>query len=403
MSRPGFIGLSWTMPALWLLVSGCHSIEKAERTAGVTTAQVISTNPVPVEIEDDHVLVRGSLNGHEVRFVLDTGASHVLVSPEAAEAAGIQKMAKIRFGAFGDGRGSARKGVADSVTVGPASARRVPLAIMAIPPPFKGDGLLGLSFLDQFTFRLDYELKQVSFAPPASDRLMGAGSIIPLQGENFFVAVQAEVDGIPAKLLLDTGASQGLILRSWFVAEQKLRERYPKRLSLITGAGLLGRTHGEITRLQTLKLGDYTITNVFAEFETKSNDWPSDFAGFVGAPILSRFDFTFDITGRRLWIEPNANYALESPPPASVRSGLVCVSEGANWIVEDLIEGSPAAVAGVRRGDHLLEINGVPVQSMTPGEIKRAFRVGPGTRVRLRLQTKQEKPREVTLILRDLL
>jgi predicted aspartyl protease len=312
-------------------------------------------------------------------------------------------MAKVRFGAFGNGRGFARKGVADSIAVGPASAAKVPLAIMAIPPPFTDDGLLGLSFLGEFTFRLDYELKQVSFASPASSNLMGAGSIMPLQGEGLFVAVQAEVDGIPAKLLLDTGASQALILRTGFVAEQKLRGRYPKRLSMVTGAGLLGRTHGEITRLQTLKLGGYTLTNVFAEFETTSNAWPVDFAGFVGAPVLCRFNLTFDVVGRRLWIEPNANYAMESPPPASVRSGLVCLPEGTNWIVEDLIAGSPAAEAGVRRGDHLLAINGVSVHSMTPGEIKRAFRVEPGTQVRLRVQSKLETPREATLILRDLL
>jgi len=274
---------------------------------------------------------------------------------------------------------------------------------MSIPPPFTDDGILGLSFLGHFTFCLDYQQKQVSFASPASSNLMGAGSLIPLQGEGLFVAVQAEVDGIPAKLIVDTGAGQALILRSWFVEEQKLRERYPKRLSMITGAGLLGRTHGEIARLQTLKLGDYTLTNVFAEFETKANTWRGDFAGFIGAKILRRFKLTCDVAGRCLWIEPNANYEMESPPPASVRSGLVCQPEGTNWIVQDLIAGSPAAEAGVRRGDHLLEINRVSVQTLKPGEIKRAFQAGPGTHVRLRLQTGRETPRETTLILRDLL
>jgi len=202
---------------------------------------------------------------------------------------------------------------------------------------------------------------------------------------------------------VDTGSSRALILRSRFVEEHKLRERYPKRLSLVTGVGLLGQMNGEIARLQTLRLGDYTVTNVFAEFETKANTWPGDFAGFVGAQILSKFNLTFDIAGRRLWIEPNANYTMESPPPASVRSGLVCLPKGTNWIAQDLIAGSPAAEAGVRPGDHLLEINGVSVQSLKPGEIKLAFRAEPGTRVRLRLQAGRETPREVTLILRDLL
>jgi clan AA aspartic protease (TIGR02281 family) len=395
-----------TLPLLWLLASGCRSVENAspERSAGATAAQVSSTNPVPVEMEDEHLLVRGALNGREVRFVLDTGASHVLVSPAAAAAAGIQTQAKIRrFGAFGSGRGSARKGIADSMAVGPAAAEKVPIAIMDLPPPFTDDGLLGLSFLSQFTFRLDYQHQLVSFALTASSNLMGGGSMIPLQGEGFFAAVEAEVDGIPAKLILDTGAGRALILRSWFVEKQRLRERYPNRLSMLTGLGLLGRTHGEVARLQTLKLGDYTLTNLFAEFESTANTWPGDIAGFVGAPILRRFNLTFDLAGRRLWIEPNADYATESPPPASVRSGFVCLPEGTNWIVQDLVAGSPATESGVRLGDRLLEINGELVQSMKPGEIKRAFRAGPGTHVRLRVQTRMETPREATLILRDLL
>ena len=90
MNRPRLVGLR--LMVLWLLVSGCSSIEKESREGadGAITARVSSTNPVPVEIEDDHVLVRASLNGHEVRLLLDTGASHVLVSPEAAAAAGIR-------------------------------------------------------------------------------------------------------------------------------------------------------------------------------------------------------------------------------------------------------------------------------------------------------------------------
>jgi len=388
-----------------LLVSGCRSVHPVsqEETNRASVARVLSTNPVPIELDDDHVLIRGRLNGHEVRLVLDTGASHVLVTPEAAGVAGIRSNAKIKFSAFGDRRGSARVGVIDSVAVGPAVAERVPVAIMPMPPPLQGDGLVGLSFLKQFNFRLDYERKSVSFAPRASTNLAGGGSSVPMQEGDPMLVVQAEVDGIPARLMVDTGGGQALILRSWFVEKHKLRERYPKRLSLVTGVGLLGQMHGEIARLQTLKLGDHTVTNVFAEFEPKTRKWPGDFAGFIGAPFLRQFNLTFDVASHRLWIIPNASYAAGSPPPACVRSGFVCLPEGTHWIVQDILADSPAAEAGVRRGDRLLEINGVPVSTLKIGEIKRVFRAESGTRVRLRIQSGGEVPREVSLILRDLL
>ena len=90
-------------------------------------------------------------------------------------------------------------------------------------------------------------------------------------------------------------------------------------------------------------------------------------------------------------------------PPACVRSGFVCLPEGTNWIVQDILADSPAAEAGVRRGDRLLEINGVPVPSLKPHEIRRAFRAESGTRVRLRIQSSGEPEREVSLTLRELL
>jgi membrane-associated protease RseP (regulator of RpoE activity) len=294
-------------------------------------------------------------------------------------------------------------GVADSVSVGPALAEKVDVAIARLPLPFHDDGLLGLSFLRQFTFRLDYQRGLVSFASPKNNTLTGNGSSVPLQDEGRALVIPAEVDGIPARLVVDTGAGQALILRSWFVEQHKLRERYPRRLNIVTGVGLLGQMRGEIARVQTLELGDYAVTNVFAEFETTTNTWPGDVAGFIGAPILRRFNLAFDIAGRRLWLEPNARFATGSTLRGSVRSGFVCLPEGKSWIVRDLIPGSPAAEAGVHLGDQLLEINGVSVQALKIEEIKRAFRARPGTHVRLRLQTGEESPREVTLILRDLL
>jgi len=112
---------------------------------------------------------------------------------------------------------------------------------------------------------------------------------------------------------------------------------------------------------------------------------------------------TFDLAGRRLLIETNANYSIASPPPAVVRSGLVSFPEGTNWIVRDLIPGSPAAEAGVRLGDRLLEINRVSVQSQKFEEVKHSFQAEPGTRVRLRLQTRGQASREAVLVLRDLI
>lgn len=122
-----------------------------------------------------------------------------------------------------------------------------------------------------------------------------------------------------------------------------------------------------------------------------------------GSLILRRFNLTFDLRGSRVWIEPNSSYLDESPPPGCVRSGMVCAPQGTRWIVRDVIPSSPADQAGVGVGDRLLEINGMPVQTMSDAGVKHTFQAKPGTRVRLRLENSGIEPREVTLTLRELL
>lgn len=206
------------MPVLWLLASGCGSIQKEPLAGrdGTRTAQVFSTNPVPIEIEGGHVLVRCKLNGRDIRLVLDTGASDIALSPAAATAAGIHETVDARMGGFGSEGGIAKLGLAGSVEVGPAVAERVRAFIMPIPPVFEADGFLGLSFLRQFRFRLDYQKKLLSFEPTTGITFHGVGASVAMEDDGRLV-IQAEVDGVPARLVVDTGANQELILRAWFV------------------------------------------------------------------------------------------------------------------------------------------------------------------------------------------
>jgi clan AA aspartic protease (TIGR02281 family) len=391
------------MMALLLLGPGCRTRPDKwrELRGDSTNSRVVATNPMPFDLEDGHVIVPVVLNGHEVRLVLDTGASHIGLSAGAAAAAGIGTTTKMSFGTFGDARAKAGLGVAESVAVGPAIAEKVPVAVIPVPPVFE-DGLFGLSFLRHFNFRLDYERKTVSFTVSTNAFADPAGSAIPMtdDGPDGLLTVWAEVDGLPAKLIVDTGAGAALMLRPWFVEKHGLRQRYPKRLSMVTGGNVLGLMHGEMLRLQSLRLGDHVLTGEFVEFQTGPDSQHEDIAGYLGGGILNRFNLTFDFAGRRLWLEPHSNNRLGPPPQAPVRSGLACRPDG---VVEDVIPDSPAAEAGVLRGDRLLKINGVSVPSLKFEDLKRALRAEPGTRVRLQLQTDGREPREVTLILRDLI
>lgn len=381
---------------LLMLVCGCVSSRHDFHSD--VAARVVSSVPLPVEIEDDHVFVRTTVNGHDLRLMLDTGATHLAITSEAARSAGVITTAEMSIGTFGNLRGAARLGLAGSAVVGPAVAERVPIAVFPIPEYF-GDGLLGLSFLRQFAFRLDYDRALLSLGAPAQ-ALPGATALNLAPEDSGLLTVLAAIDGQPAKLLVDTGAGQGLIPRPWFVEQHQLRKRYPRRLAVVTGGNVLGLMRGEITRLQSIRLGSHVLSNELVEFEGKANEERTDIAGTLGSGILSRFNLTFDLQVKRLWLEPNASYQAGPKPSAPVRSGLVCRPD---FVVADIVPDSPAAEAGARPGDRLLEVNGVPVSRLKHDCIKQALRAAPGSRVRLQLQTANEPSREAILILRELL
>jgi predicted aspartyl protease len=285
-----------TLMVLGLFCSGCQIARRSAviNSASATSIQVTSTDSVSAEIPGDHVIVKTSVNSHELRLILDTGVTHVLVSPEIAAATGLKQARKIPItGLGGTERGSAGLGVAETLNVESALGKKVEVLITPFPALFEADGLLGLSFLSHANFRLDYQAKQVSFAAPTNSTLSELGSSVPMRIEGQLLTMPAEVDGTPVRLMLDTGASQTLTLKSWFVEEQKLRQRYSQRLKVVTGRGLFGVTRGEVARLQTLKIGDYSITNVCVEFGTKRKARRSSIDGMIGAGVLSQFTLTF--------------------------------------------------------------------------------------------------------------
>lgn len=96
-------------------------------------------------------LVRVEVNGVKGRFILDTGASVVAVSPEFANIAKVssQKSRPIMV-QTANGLAEAKLTTARSVKLGNAKAESVSLAVLSSSLGPKIDGLLGMSFLARF-------------------------------------------------------------------------------------------------------------------------------------------------------------------------------------------------------------------------------------------------------------
>lgn len=353
---------------------------------------------VPIQMVDDHAFVATEVNGVPVRLMLDTGATHLVLGPTVAARAGLSSGAGMQFETFGGARGSARLGQLHTVRVGALTLDRVPTATVALPGYFQ-DGLLGLPFLRRTPFALDYEKGILTLGSAARQLAKPLGRGLKLNTDRM-LTVEVQVDGAPARLVIDTGAGQEVILRHRFVERRSLRKRHPDRLKVVTGGNLLGLMRGEICRLDSLRIGPHTMPHVFAEFEDAAGAAETDVDGVIGAGLLRRFHVIMDVAAKRLWLEPNSRFGSQPRIPPVVRSGLVC---GPDWVVVDLVPGSPAQEAGVLVGDRVLSVNGKGVDQLRFEEFKDTLRAPPGTAVDLSIQSSGATPRTVRILLRDLL
>lgn len=126
----------------------------SRRLGGAGLRSAGRVHRIPIERAGGGMVVPVRLNGGVVApFLVDTGASYVLIPEAVAEEAGIQTGPDTRTMQFSTANGVVEHPLVmlDLVELGSAQAEEVPAAIS----PTMQIGLLGLSFFNRFTYQVD--------------------------------------------------------------------------------------------------------------------------------------------------------------------------------------------------------------------------------------------------------
>lgn len=145
--------LDYTHSRLWLTARNAARPLPAPSRPG-------SRSILPVQMGKGPILVRALVNRREpVMLLLDTGATHTILTPKAAQRAGITPTAAAPTLTLirADGQHQAVPFVqVPTLTVGEAAVRNLSVGITTVLPHIPGvDGLLGVDFLAQFTVTLE--------------------------------------------------------------------------------------------------------------------------------------------------------------------------------------------------------------------------------------------------------
>lgn len=275
---------------------------------------VVVLDSVPFELGPDHrVYVECRINGHArpLRFLLDTGATDVVLNSASPHTGGLAQ-----FGERRTNRGAnsvehvAATAPTQRLQLGRLTADSLALLSIAYPPQ-AWDGVLGLSFLRRYVVRLDYPRRLLFFYDPATFRAPDgqAPQALTYRLGVPVATFRLEYAGQPyeVSLELDTGSDRVLDLNTPFVRRHGLRGRkQPFALSQISGTTRDGGVLENVF-FDALHVAGFRLPGIPGALSavTEGVQASSELDGVMGSNLLYRFNQTYDFGRGRLYLEPN--------------------------------------------------------------------------------------------------
>lgn len=357
----------------------------------------------PIRLAGERVLVAVTLDGRgPYDFIVDTGAVVSGILDSLGRDLKLKVLRKVGL-ASGAGAADFPLYAAADVVIG-GVFRQPEMAMFGMDRVTGGGvGILAAGLVTTLDSDLDFTLGELRLYPrgrgvrPTDYERLGSG--LPIAGGangSARMVVDAELDGVAGRFLLDTGAPGQVTLTPKGSARRGLwsnaRPFAPVARSGITG---LERGPAHLTRARSLRIGATTLDAPLVLVHDPSAFDPGDGTdGIIGIHVLQRFDLSVDVAGKAVWVRPNGR----RPEPWSSynHSGLwFDVGRDGRARVTQISPGSPAAEAGVQLGDALP--SGVRV-----GDISRTFGGPVGAQVPLDIE-RGGKRMTLTLTLRDYL
>lgn len=258
---------------------------------------------IPFRLISNLVVVDAVINGETRPFILDSGTINVLF-PQTINELGLASEGV--FSGFGGGQNEVTTSQIRVDALEFASAYFRPQIFMVYPFPTVRKvmgvpnlaGLLGYEIFKRFVITIDYPHRKITFSLPATYHYSGHGDIVPFHFFKNAIEVDATIDSIPSRLIVDIGNTGSLILNSpWVNGHRPLFPNAFEKIQTAT-ADTGGEAKFAFAAVKTLSIGDRTFRNITAALSMQSagataNPYSDGIAGaalFVNSVVI--FDYT---------------------------------------------------------------------------------------------------------------
>jgi hypothetical protein len=338
--------------------------------------------------------------------IFDSGGQAVL-TPQAAKSLALKTGGGADIGGVGNGSVSASFAHLDSLSAGTAKLSNQSAIVLPLPyavtHPAAGidvQGLVGSELLANFKTTVDYDARTIAFAPFDSAE-PPSPQTIPFFTDGAHAYIRATIDGVTGFFLIDTGDNGGLTVFRQFANAHGLYAGTGD--PFLSPGGVGGQLPGSYFRGKTLTIAGTTLNAPVVEVSSASAGQfaSKSIAGNMGARILARFTVTFDYSRHTMTFVPNSHVA---DPFVGDRTGLsLDQPQPGFFAVLSVAPNSPAAQAGLKAGDRILEVDGrnIAAGGLGGGDLRTIFVDTKRTEIVLVVQHGDAKE-AVTLKLRQL-
>jgi hypothetical protein len=358
---------------------------------------------IPIEIHNNLVVVPVFLNGMlPLKFILDTGVRTAILTQKAfTDILDLQYSRKYTISGPG-GVKLVDAYVTNNVSIELPGVNGRGHALLVLEEDYLElrnylgtdvHGILGYELFSRFIVQIDYNKKLLTLMVPEIFKPKRKFQRIPIKVEDTKPYIDAQitlVDGtkILSKLLVDSGASHGLMLEPSSDERIKVPENY---VSSSIGRGLGGDIIGKVGRIQSMELGEHKLENVVTRFpdpnsyfdSLKMGSTPRN--GAVGGEVLSRFTVIFNFPKEEMYLKKKSSLTKGFHFNLS---GLNVKAKGSSlgtFEITDVRKLSAGDRAGVQVGDIIISVNGIGAKDLNLSIINGFFNFGPGKKIRMEL------------------
>lgn len=284
----------------------------APRRALVEFPPGVSSVILPANFGDSHVIVRVTIGGRGLDFVLDSGASGITIDSGVARELGLPEFGK--HSAVTAGRYTTARTIVPEMRVGRLTMHDV--AVQEVPQGWytardvKEVGLLGFDFLAELGVTIDYEQRRVTVVPGTAYVAPTDRHTIPLDvrvGNGQPLTTVAVNGAIGERWVLDTGGAGTFLIFDYFARRnpQALRDQGGGWNRNVRMYGIGGPIDTQPYQIGSLQLANVTFKNFVGYRVVNRGSYEGTDDGIIGTSFLRMFTLGFDYANARIYLVPN--------------------------------------------------------------------------------------------------